>query len=234
MSQGNFFEELAQILTQNASSEGKEQVSKQFVDQIVQPALSKFSDDQDLKDAAAQKAIDPISLFNLFTGTSNTASGTAQDKTSFLLETVKNVFNVKSEIPKANAEIPTIDADLTHVDNNQIWDVFSALNNVSQMQANSDQQSSAIEKLVPLIGTLLSNAGSNSTATNNTPAAQGGLNLAMLIQFAYQIWPQLKNSDLGQIGALVGALLGNQNDKSGNISTIVSAGLGLLGKFLKK
>ena len=180
MSDNRFFEELAQILTEQARKQGRETVSEQFVTDIVQPAAEEFSDDEDLRDAVEQEAIDPISLFNLFANTTDTASGSADDKTEYLLERTRDVFHVKSEIPDDIEEIPAIDADLTEVDNNQIWDVFSALNNMNS--SNAQQQAVASDSLGPLIEVLLGGAQRSN--------AQGG------------------NTRLGALGTLLGTILG--------------------------
>ena len=165
MSDNRFFEELAQILTEQARKQGRETVSEQFVTEIVQPAAEEFSDDEDLRDAVEQEAIDPISLFNLFANTTDTASGSADDKTEYLLERTRDVFHVKSEIPDDIEEIPAIDADLTEVDNNQIWERSNA-------------------------------------------QGGGGLNLGTLLQFAFMLWPELRNTRLGALGTLLGTILG--------------------------
>ena len=176
MSDNRFFEELAQILTEQARKQGRETVSEQFVTEIVQPAAEEFSDDEDLRDAVEQEAIDPISLFNLFANTTDTASGSADDKTEYLLERTRDVFHVKSEIPDDIEEIPAIDADLTEVDNNQIWDVFSALNNMNS--SNAQQQAVASDSLGPLIEVLLGGA------QRSNAQGGGGLNLGTRVDTA--------------------------------------------------
>ena len=200
MSDNRFFEELAQILTEQARKQGRETVSEQFVTEIVQPAAEEFSDDEDLRDAVEQEAIDPISLFNLFANTTDTASGSADDKTEYLLERTRDVFHVKSEIPDDIEEIPAIDADLTEVDNNQIWDVFSALNNMNS--SNAQQQAVASDSLGPLIEVLLGGA------QRSNAQGGGGLNLGTLLQFAFMLWPELRNTRLGALGTLLGTILG--------------------------
>ena len=200
MSDNRFFEELAQILTEQARKQGRETVSEQFVTDIVQPAAEEFSDDEDLRDAVEQEAIDPISLFNLFANTTDTASGSADDKTEYLLERTRDVFHVKSEIPDDIEEIPAIDADLTEVDNNQIWDVFSALNNMNS--SNAQQQAVASDSLGPLIEVLLGGA------QRSNAQGGGGLNLGTLLQFAFMLWPELRNTRLGALGTLLGTILG--------------------------
>lgn len=200
MSDNRFFEELAQILTEQARKQGRETVSEQFVTEIVQPAAEEFSDDEDLRDAVEQEAIDPISLFNLFANTTDTASGSADDKTEYLLERTRDVFHVKSEIPDDIEEIPAIDADLTEVDNNQIWDVFSALNNMNS--SNAQQQAVASDSLGPLIEVLLGGA------QRSNAQGGGGLNFGTLLQFAFMLWPELRNTRLGALGTLLGTILG--------------------------
>ncbi|MBO6070625.1 MAG: hypothetical protein J6P43_06135 [Succinivibrionaceae bacterium] len=200
MSDNRFFEELAQILTEQARKQGRETVSEQFVTEIVQPAAEEFSDDEDLRDAVEQEAIDPISLFNLFANTTDTASGSADDKTEYLLERTRDVFHVKSEIPDDIEEILAIDADLTEVDNNQIWDVFSALNNMNS--SNAQQQAVASDSLGPLIEVLLGGA------QRSNAQGGGGLNLGTLLQFAFMLWPELRNTRLGALGTLLGTILG--------------------------
>ena len=142
-----FFEELAEILAEQSAAKGREKVSEEFIDHIVKPASVEFADDQDLQNAVEQEAIDPISFYSLIANTEDTSSGSAEDKSQFMLERAREFFNVKSDVPEDLDEIPSIDADLTDVDNNQIWDVFNALNNLSHSRPAAGQQKHLLLKL---------------------------------------------------------------------------------------
>lgn len=270
-----FFEELAEILSEQSAAKGREKVSEEFIDHIVKPASVEFADDQDLQNAVEQEAIDPISFYSLIANTEDTSSGSAEDKSQFMLERAREFFNVKSDVPEDLDEIPSIDADLTDVDNNQIWDVFNALNNLSHSRPAAGQkngETSALEALLPVLGTLLGGGNSSSgaggaqtqtrqrTSGQRTASGGNGLDLNAILQFAFQLWPELRNINLGALGGILGSILGGtdnqnhgarnqQNDpfaRQGNaggavnqkpqdpLGDLMSAGLDFLGKMMKK
>ena len=107
-----FFEELAEILAEQSAAKGREKVSEEFIDHIVKPASVEFADDQDLQNAVEQEAIDPISFYSLIANTEDTSSGSAEDKSQFMLERAREFFNVKSDVPEDHgAQYGTVPGD---------------------------------------------------------------------------------------------------------------------------